>query len=73
MYVVSFFENKDLLLNQLRKCVPSIGENLTIKGRKGKVLSVNSFDEKHIHVQVLLETKDKNKLPVDNSNKKKGK
>jgi hypothetical protein len=73
MYTVNFFENKNLLLCQLLKCVPSAGEELKIKGRKGKVLNINSVDEKHIHVQVSLEAINKNKLIVDNSNKKKAK
>jgi hypothetical protein len=72
MFVVYFFENKNLLLSQLLKTVPSVGEDLTIKGRKGKVTSVNSFDENKIHVQVIIETVNKNKqLIVDNSKKKK--
>jgi predicted phosphatase len=73
MFAVYFFENKNLLLSQLLKRVPSEGEDLTIKGRKGKVSSVNIIDEKNIHVQVILENITKNKLLVDNSLKKKGK
>ncbi|WML44859.1 hypothetical protein [Neobacillus sp. PS3-40] len=71
MNVVYFFENKNLLLSQLLKHVPSVGEDLTIKGRKGKVSSVNSVDENSIHVQVILEKVNKSKLIVDNSKKKK--
>jgi hypothetical protein len=71
MFVVYFFDNKNLLLSQLRKQAPSVGEDLTIKGRKGKVSSVNRVDEKNIHVQVALEVVSKNKLLVDNSKKKK--
>lgn len=71
MFVVYFFENKNLLLNQLLKRVPSEGEDLTIKGRKAKVLSVNSMEENKIYVQVSLESISKNKLIIDNSKKKK--
>ncbi|MCM2532252.1 hypothetical protein NDK43_07385 [Neobacillus pocheonensis] len=71
MFVVHFFENKKLLLIQLLKRVPSVGEDLTIKGRKGKVSSVISIDEKNIHVQLFVEIVNKNKLIVDNSKKKK--
>lgn len=72
MFAVHFFENKNALLNQLLKRVPSVGEDLVIKGRKGKVASVNSIDEKTVHVQVTLESVNKNKqLIVDNSKKKK--
>jgi hypothetical protein len=71
MFDVYFFENKNLLLSQLRKQVPSEGENLTIKGRKGKISSVTSINEKKIHVQVILESVNKNKVIEDNSKKKK--
>jgi predicted phosphatase len=73
MFAVYFFENKNLLLSQLLKRVPSEGEDLTIKGRKGKVSSVNIMDEKNIHVHVILESITNNKLLVENSLKKKGK
>ncbi|WP_102272529.1 hypothetical protein [Cytobacillus massiliigabonensis] len=71
MFTVYFFENKNLLLSQLLNRVPTVGDHLTIKGRKGKVSSVSSSDEKSYHVQVLLEKVTKNKTPIDNSKKKK--
>lgn len=72
MFDVYFFENKDLLLSQLRNRVPSIGEDLTIKGRKGKVSSINSITERKIHVQVSIETAIKTKKNIiDDSQKKK--
>ncbi|MDQ0199206.1 hypothetical protein [Neobacillus ginsengisoli] len=72
MFVVHFFENKNLLLSQLLNRVPTVGEFLTIKGRKGKVSSVKSIDEKNIHLQVIIENVNKNKqIVVDNSKKKK--
>jgi hypothetical protein len=72
MFDVYFFENKNLLLSQVRKLVPAEGEDIKIKGRKGKVLNVTSVDEKKIHVHVSLETISKSsKLVVDNSKKKK--
>jgi hypothetical protein len=71
MFDVHFFENKNLLLSQLLNRVPLAGEDLRIKGRKAKVSSVNSIDEKKIHVQVVIETVNKKKLIVDNSKKKK--
>lgn len=73
MFNVYYFENKDLLLSQLRKHLPSVGEDLTIKGRKGKVLSITSINEKKFHVQLIIEnvTKNKGKLVVEDSKKKK--
>jgi hypothetical protein len=55
MYVVHFFENKAEILNQLLGSVPAVGEPITIKGRKGKVTSVNQVDDKHVHVQITVE------------------
>ncbi|MBS4220512.1 hypothetical protein KHA96_19605 [Bacillus sp. FJAT-49711] len=71
MFVVYFLEDKNILLNQLLKRVPSVGENIIIKGRKGKVSSVDHIDEKKLHVQVIFEKVNKNKLVADNSKKKK--
>jgi hypothetical protein len=71
MFFVHFFENKNPLLVQLLKSVPSVGDNLTIKGRKGTVSAVNSMDEKNIHVQMIIEVVNKKNLIIDNSKKKK--
>ena len=71
MFAVHFFNNKNNLLSQLLRNIPVVGEKLSIKGRKGTVLSVLNIDEKTIHVQVSLETVTKNKFMVDNSKKKK--
>jgi len=71
MFVISFIENRTILLCQFRKQAPSVGDAINIKGHKGKVVNVESVDEKHIHVQVALKKIDKTKLAVDNSKKKK--
>ena len=72
MYVVHFFENKVELLNQLLGSVPAVGEAITIKGRKGKVTGVNHVDEKHVHVQIMIEkVVVKNKLTAADLAKKK--
>lgn len=71
MFVVHFFENKNALLNQLLKRVPAVGEDLTIKGRKGKVTSVTEVDEKTVHVQLTLEPIKKASLVADPAKKKK--
>jgi hypothetical protein len=64
MYVVHFFENKNPLLVQFLNQVPSVGEDIKIKGKKGKVSSVHSLDERNIEVQILVE-KVKIKAVVD--------
>jgi hypothetical protein len=71
MFVVSFYEEKNQLLNQLRKNVPSKGDDIIIKGRKAKVSNVTQVDEKNVHVHVTLEKVNKKQLVVDNSKKKK--
>jgi hypothetical protein len=71
MFVVHFFENRMELLNQLRQQVPSVGEDLKIKGRKGKVVSVSAVDEKTYHVELTLESKTKTVLATDLGKKKK--
>lgn len=55
MVAVHFFENRKLLLSQLRENIPSTGDDLKIKGRKGTVVLVNDIDEKNVHVEVALE------------------
>ena len=71
MFVVHFFENRTELLNQLRKQVPSVGEDLKVKGRKGKVTSVLAVDEQTYHVQLTLESKAKQAQAADPGKKKK--
>lgn len=74
MVVIQFFENKSLVLSQLVKDIPSVDENIKIKGRKGKVLSVKHIDEKLIHVNVEFEKFEKlvkNQAIAKETNKKK--
>ncbi|WP_374723432.1 hypothetical protein [Calidifontibacillus erzurumensis] len=70
MYTVHFYENKNLLLSQWLKNIPSVGDALKIKGRKGKVVEIQKVNETTIHVQVNLEKKIK-KAPLLDTNKKK--
>ncbi|MEW4266977.1 hypothetical protein Q0N30_25090 [Priestia megaterium] len=70
MVAVHFFENRKLLLSQLRENIPSTGDDLKIKGRKGTVVLVNDIDEKNVHVEVTLEKVVKKNLVLDNAKKK---
>lgn len=71
MVVVHFLENKTVVLTQLRTEVPAIDENIKIKGRKGKVLSVKNIEDNVIHVNVVFEQVIKKQLAAkDNKNKK---
>jgi len=69
MVAVHFFENKTLLLSQLRQNVPATGEELKIKGKKAKVLLVTDIDNTNVHIQVAVE-KIVKKNPVDDAKKK---
>lgn len=71
MYVVHFFENRKELLNQLRQQIPTVGDDVKIKGWKGKVIKVVAIDEKTFHVQLALESKTKPVLATDPGKKKK--
>jgi hypothetical protein len=71
MFVVHFYDHKNEVLNQLLQRVPEVGENLKLKGRKGKVASVMAVDEKTYHVQVTLEAKIKPGAAADPDKKKK--
>lgn len=73
MFTVYYLDGKNVLLNQLRKSVPNEGEEVRIKGRKGKVTSVTSVDESKIHVQVELESVNKAKLAAEDDKKKRKK
>ncbi|MEH7237482.1 hypothetical protein [Bacillus sp. JJ1562] len=70
MYVVHYFENKNLLLTQLVQIVPSVDEVIKIKGRKGKVSKVNDIDERNIHVYVELDRIVKKNAVVDPKKKR---
>ncbi|WP_010281921.1 hypothetical protein [Bacillus timonensis] len=69
MYVVHYFENKNLLLTQLVQNIPAVEEVIKIKGRKGKVTKITDIDEKNVHVQVELDQIVKKKA-VDDSKKR---
>ncbi|MBG9543125.1 hypothetical protein ACOSZF_11355 [Cytobacillus firmus] len=73
MFTVYYLDGKNVLLNQLRKSVPNEGEEVRIKGRKGKVTSVMAVEESKIHVQVELESVNKAKLAAEDDKKKKKK
>ncbi|MCM3617483.1 hypothetical protein M3936_07820 [Sutcliffiella horikoshii] len=70
MYFVYFMENKNVVLSQFRKELPNVDEEVRIKGRKGKVLSISHVDERHINIHVNLEKVVKKGF-VDLSKKKK--
>ena len=71
MVVIHFFENKSLVLSQLLRHIPSVDENIKIKGRKGKILSVKKIEENLLHVHVKFEQVNKNQQIIKDIKKKK--
>lgn len=69
MVNVVYYEKSDILLSQLLNEVPSEGQGIKIKGRKGEVLRVDKINEKIFHVQVDLMKEEKNKKEVIKKNK----
>ncbi|MCD7035694.1 hypothetical protein LRR81_15725 [Metabacillus sp. GX 13764] len=73
MFAVHFFEERNTLLTQLLKSIPAAGDDVKVKGRKGKVLEVTPVDEKNFQVFVKFESAPKGKSAVEEAKKKKGK
>lgn len=74
MYVVHFMEKNIIVLTQVLRDIPAVEDELKIKGRKGKVISVQETEENGIHVQVEFEQiVDKNKAAIKELGKKKRK
>lgn len=55
MYAIHFYENNNYVLNQVLRNIPAIDENVTIKGRKGKVTNVQEIKENVYYVFVEFE------------------
>lgn len=71
MILVHFLENNSIVLSQLLKNIPSVDENIKIKGKKGKVVSVKNINENTIHVNVMFEKVTKNQPALKDDKKKK--
>lgn len=74
MYAVHFMEKNIIVLTQVLRVIPAVDDELKIKGRKGKVISVQETEEKSINVQVEFEKiVDKSKASIKDLGKKKRK
>jgi hypothetical protein len=73
MYGIHFFENNTLVLSQFLKYIPSVDEDIKIKGRKGKVFSVNMVKENSFHIHVIYEKEKVIKSPIKAKDNKKRK
>lgn len=72
MFAIYFYENKSRILNQALRRIPSVDEELKIKGRKGKVITVQKMEENIYHVHVEFEKiVDKNKAAIKELGKNK--
>ena len=70
MYAIHYYENNTLVLSQFVKSIPSVEENIKIKGRKGKVLTVKMVDENKYQVQVVFDPIIKTPLKADDKKKR---
>lgn len=70
MVTIQFYENNSLVLSQLVKHVPTVDEEIKIKGRKAKVIRVNEVKENLIHIHVILEQINKKQLATKDLKKK---
>jgi hypothetical protein len=71
MVLVHFLEDKTIVLSQLLKNIPSVDENIRIKGKKGKVIGVREIEENLVQVHVVFEKVVKKEPMTKDTNKKK--
>ncbi|MEY9979020.1 hypothetical protein [Lysinibacillus sp. RC79] len=70
MFVTHFYENKTSVLSQLLVSLPTVEENIKIKGRKAKIVQIVQIDDSNYHVSIIFEKVPK-KQPVKEIGKKK--
>ena len=70
MVVVNFIENRTVVLTQRRNQAPLADEEIKIKGRKGKVLSLKEMEENVIRVHVYFEPIIKKQLVIKDDKKR---
>lgn len=71
LFAVHYLENNTPVLSQCLERIPEVDEDLKIKGRKGKVVSVVQIEESKYHVHVVLEKINKKQaLLIDDKKKR---
>jgi len=70
MFVTHFYENKTSVLSQLLVNLPTVEENIKIKGRKAKVIQIVQIDDNNYQVSIIFE-KIAKKQPLKEIGKKK--
>ena len=72
MYSIQFYEGKTYVLNKASRIIPSVNENVRIKGRNGIVMNVQEMGENRYFVFVeFKKIVDKSKLATIDMKKKK--
>ena len=59
MFTVQFLDNKEIVLSQLLRKIPSVNEELIIKGRKGKIVNVVQMNDNKFQIHLIFEKKKK--------------
>ncbi|MFJ7981581.1 hypothetical protein ACIQ1D_14990 [Lysinibacillus xylanilyticus] len=70
MFITHFYENKTSVLSQLLVNLPTVEENIKIKGRKAKVVQIVQIDDNNYQVSIIFEKVPK-KQPLKEIGKKK--
>ena len=55
MFAVHFYEKGNLFISKLLNSVPTVGQEIKLKGRKGKVINVAEISPNKYHVQLEFE------------------
>lgn len=55
MYAIHFYENNNYVLNQVLRNIPAVNDQVTLKGRKGKVMKIEEIKENVYYVYVEFE------------------
>lgn len=55
MFAIHYFERNTLFISKLLNEVPTVGSEVKLKGRKGKITEVTQIEENKFRVQVELE------------------
>jgi len=55
MYAIHFYENNNYVLNQVLRNIPAVDDQVTLKGRKGKVMKIEEIKENVYYVYVEFE------------------
>lgn len=65
MKTYHFFENNKEILHRLQITNYSVDENIRLKGRNGKILSIDQTDNFNVRVNISLEPKKPKFVPID--------